>query len=195
MKEKLIVQSLSPLALLTIVRNFSFVTKDTDGIELCFKDFISENIVLLIVMVFCAIWVLLALWFLLEFKAFHYADTIPGYEIEIIEEKQDASLNFFLTLILPLVIDDVQTWQGASVFIIILLLIFILLAKTNLFYANPVLSILGYHVYKFKFKQNTKFPKEYIAVAKKLEKTNPISYKEITKNESFEDTIFYIERN
>ena len=74
-----------------------------------------------------------------------------------IVEKEDASLNFFLTMIIPLLIDDVDTIQGAITFLIIVVLMCVLLGRTNLFYANPVLSLLGYRIYTFSFVDNSKY--------------------------------------
>ena len=45
MKFKLMVQSLSPLALLTIVSNFSFVTKNNGGGTLSTSAFFQQNAV------------------------------------------------------------------------------------------------------------------------------------------------------
>nr|WP_315441828.1 hypothetical protein [uncultured Treponema sp.] len=151
MKIKLMIQSLSPLALLTIIRNYTFIWTDDLGNKYNIKQILSNNSFLLIVDLVCLLWILLSIWFFVEFKAFFYANTQEGDTITIHKEKTDESLNFFITLILPLVIDNVGTWQGMTVFFIILIMICILLAKTNLFYANPILTILGYHIFEFTF--------------------------------------------
>ena len=52
-------------------------------------------------------------------------------------------MNFFMTMIIPLLIDDVGTIQGAVTFLIIVVMMCALLSKTHLYYANPVLAILG----------------------------------------------------
>lgn len=67
------IQSWSPLALLTIVRNFKFTTADTLGEKLPFKGFVTNNLVLLMVMLFCVLWVLLFIVYYVEFKAFNRA--------------------------------------------------------------------------------------------------------------------------
>lgn len=186
MKCKLMIQSLSPLALLTIISNFSFTLTDAFGRQFSCKEFLCTNIVLLFVLCFCVLWVLLSVWFYIEFRAFQYTDKKTGYDIEIEEEKSEDSLNFFLTLILPLLIDDINTWQGATVFFIVLFMICILLYKTKLFYANPVLSIFGYKIYEFNFCENKNVQeKRLIGICNgKINKT--IMYKEIT------NTVFYI---
>lgn len=188
MKFKLMIQSLSPLALLTIIRNFSFVTTTCVGFTLGLKDFILENIILLIVLLFCLIWVILALVFFISFGAFKWNDKEGGYEICSVVEKEDAGLNFFITLIIPLLLDDVNTLQGALSSAIVVLLICILLYKTNLFYANPVLALLGYRVYEFSFKQNEKYgDKQLVGLCKgKLTENRSVEYKRIT------DKVIYI---
>lgn len=188
MRKKLMIQSLSPLALLTIVRNFSFVTRDDTGTCLTSTMFWEYNKILLIVMAVCVIWIILAGWYYVMFMAFKFTDKKSGYTIKIIDEDEEASLNFFMTLIIPLLIDEVHSIQGALTLLIIIILMCILLFKTSLFYANPVLAILGYSVYIFKFENNTECPKdEYIGLSRsKINNKCAIEYKKIT------DKVFYI---
>lgn len=190
MREKLMIQSLSPLALLTIVKNFSFITRDDTGAHLTIGMFWVQNKILLIVMAICAVWIVLAVWYYIAFLAFKFTDKKSGYTIELIEEDDEASLNFFMTLIIPLLIDEVHSIQGALTLLIIMILMCVLLFKTNLFYANPVLSILGYHVYIFKFEENAQCTRErYIGLSRnEIDGRCSIEYKEIT------DKVFYIRR-
>ena len=187
MKFKLMIQSLSPLALLTIINNFSFITTDCTGKKFLYKEFIQTNFTLLLVLFFCSIWVIMSLWFYIEFRAFQYTDKKSGYDITNISEKSEDSLNFFLTMILLLLIDNIDNLQGALVFFIVLLMICILLYKTKLFYANPVLSILGYRIYEFSFSKNSEVLTEERVIgicSGNIE--NCITYKKITEG------IFYI---
>lgn len=187
MKLKLMIQSLSPLALLTIINNFSFVTENNYGEVFSAKEFIYLNFILLFVLSFCVIWVILSVWFYIEFKAFQYTDKQSGYDIIIKNERGEDSLNFFLTLILPSLIDDINRWQGATVFFLVLFMICVLLYKTRLFYANPVLSILGYKVVEFEFSENSKVSKKnLIGIYNGKITNNNIMYKTIT------DTVYYI---
>lgn len=182
MKFKLLLQSLSPLALLTIIRNFSFEYISSSGKKYTHTEFINNNMILIIVLSLCSIWFLMSVLCFLQFKAFKLADKSSGYEIKNIQENEDASLNFFLTLIIPLLIDDVGTIQGALTFLCIIIIIIILLSKTNLFYANPILAMLGYNIYIFEFKNNKEFIGEIIGLCKgKLTGNNTIEYKQITE--------------
>lgn len=194
MKIKLMIQSLSPLAFLTIIKNFTFVYKDSSGNYYNIKQLvignISSNICLTIVYSVCLLWLLLSICFFIQFRAFLYTNTYEGDDITIQEEQTYKSLDFFMTLILPLVINDVDTWQGMSVFFITLIMISILLAKTDLFYANPVLTILGYRFFKFSFNKdiNTKYicicDKKSSQILLKTKKATPI-YRKITLNVYF----------
>ena len=49
----------------------------------------------------------------ISFTAFRWTDKKQGYQLSSFVEKEDASLNFFMTMIIPLLIDDVGTIQGA----------------------------------------------------------------------------------
>ena len=159
LKRMLMLQSLSPLALLTIIRNFSFTLPvgefKTSGEMI--GVFIKENRILIVVMILCLIWIIAAVISYFSFSVFKWTDKKRGYEIKDVHEEEDASLNFFMTMIIPLLIDDVYTLQGALTFAIIVVLMCALLERTKLFYANPVLSLLGYRIYTFSFVDNSKY--------------------------------------
>lgn len=148
---------MSLLALLTLIRNSSVDFVDSSGDKLSWDQFIAENGLLLIVLGACMMWVLLAAAYYVSFAAFKWSDVESGYEIVGVEEQEGAGLNFFLTLIVPLVIDDVGTVQGCLSFTLVIAIICCLLHKTNLFYANPILAVLGYRVYEFSFKSNKNY--------------------------------------
>lgn len=188
MKTKLMVQSMSLLALLTFIRNCSVVTVDDAGVELTQSQFVLENGLTLIVLGICVIWLLLAAAYYVSFVAFKWSGNETGYEIVDVSEKEGAGLDFFLTLIVPLIIDDVDTIQGFVSFILIIAIICCLLYQTNLFYANPVLAILGYRVYEFTFKRNAQFGEERcIGICRgKITRGQTIEYKEIA------DKVLYI---
>lgn len=187
MKKQLMIQSLSPIALLTIVKNWSFIIKDDEGVNLALKEFVCANLPLLCIILLCVIWCVLAIVFIISFNAFKYADRKQGYSIAVVEKKEDASLNFFFTLILPLVIDNLNTWQGVITFFLILIFTWLLMARTKLFYANPVLSIIGYHVTEIAFVENKeKGNSTYVAISYgEIDEKHNVEYKDITKDVLF----------
>lgn len=155
LKHKLMLQSLSPLAFLTIVRNFKFTpVSELAENQSYWGEFVRLNNVLIVVFLLCATWILAAIISFISFTAFRWTDKKQGYQLSSFVEKEDASLNFFMTMIIPLLIDDVGTIQGAVTFLIIVVMMCALLSKTHLYYANPVLAILGYRVYEITFKSN-----------------------------------------
>lgn len=186
LKHSLMLQSLSPLALLTIIRNFSFKQPwvEKTSPKLFWGEFIQLNRVLIIVFVLCVVWIIAAVWSFVSFSAFKWMDKKQGYQLKSYKEKEDASLNFFMTMIIPLLLDDVGTIQGAVTFLIIVVMMCALLNKTTLYYANPVLAILGYRVYEIEFQDNKEYKGKYISVVKgKLPKSlRSIECKPITKN-------------
>lgn len=187
MKRKLMIQSLSPIALLTIIKNLSFVVENDTGEKLTKCAFIQANLPLLIVISVCVLWILLAICFLISFNVFKYADKKGAFSIAIIEEKDEDSLNFFLTLVLPLLIDNVNTWQGMTLFFLILILTWGLMANTRLFYANPILSLLGYRITEIAFLANQGKTKDsYIAISRgALDVKHNVEYKDITEDVLF----------
>ncbi len=190
LKHKLMLQSLSPLAFLTIVRNCSFMpVGELTANQTYWGEFVHLNKVLIVVFLLCAAWILAAVISFISFTAFKWTDKRQGYQLSSFEEKEDASLNFFMTLIIPLLIDDVGTIQGAITFLIIVVMMCALLSKTHLYYANPVLAILGYRVYEVQFKSNPDFDGERcLAVVKgSLSKSvGSVEYKVIN------DTVLYM---
>ena len=204
MKFKLMIVSLSPLALLTIIRNFSFelpnetqkrcslatvvheiLQKPQSDAQYTLCDIILHNWVLCVVLLLCFIWVATAVYYFVSFQAFKWAGGKEGYQIVDIEEKEDASLNFFLTLIIPLLMDDVATIQGALTFLLIVAAISALLYRTKLFYANPILAMLGYRIYEFRFKSNKTYHDERITAISfgRLTGKNSIEYKIVSKDD------------
>ena len=190
MKTKLTVLSLSPLCLLTIIMNFKFVYVTSTGQMLSYNQFINTNILTIILLTICLIWFLVSIFLYVYFKFMVSFGKTGGYTIEKITEDKEAGLNFFLTLILPLLLGDLNEWQNAASFVVIFIIIFILLMKTNLFYANPVLTLLGYHVYKLNFKENPSIYEQCIVVAiSKISKKDTIEYKKMADNILFAKVI------
>lgn len=183
------IQSLSPLALLTIIRNFSFVTVNDLGEKLSAEAFLHQNIVILFVILICSLWIISAIWCFVQFKAFHFTDKESGYTVTSVHEDETAGLHFFITLIIPLLLDDVGSIQGALTFLIIVAMLCVLLARTNLFYANPVLALIGFRVYKFKFVDNSGFTQDCVGLCYGIMgENNSIEYKRIT------DSVLYVGR-
>ena len=83
-------------------------------------EFVRLNNVLIVVFLLCATWILAAIISFISFTAFRWTDKKQGYQLSSFVEKEDASLNFFMTMIIPLLLDDVGTIQGAVTFLILI---------------------------------------------------------------------------
>lgn len=61
--------------------------------------------------------------------------------------------------VLPMTMDNLYTYRGKVIFCVLMAILFFLMWKTNLYYQNPVLTVLGYEVFSFKFEttQETKY--------------------------------------
>ena len=181
MKTKLTILSLSPICLLTFIMNFKFDCLISDGQTPTVCEFILNNIFTIIILFICLLWCLISVFLLCYFKFFGSFGENGGFTINTVHEDKEAGINFFLTFILPLLIGDLNEWQNAVGFVLIFIIIFILLMKTDLFYANPILTICGYHVYKVIFNNNFNIRGECVAVTtKRITEKNTIEYKNIT---------------
>lgn len=184
MKKQLIILSLSPLFLLTILQYFPFEKFSRVVANLFNIQMICKHLPLYIGMWICLIWAILSFLIFIKFVCFQQYDTVGGYEIKDVKEEKEAGLNFFLTLILPLLVNNISTWNGLLLMIFLVFIIICLLSKTNLYYQNPVLIILKYKVYKFEFVDNEHLPDgEYIALIRgNMDSNNTIEYKKIEDN-------------
>lgn len=187
MKIQLLMQSLSPLFLLTIIKNWRFSTEN-QGKILTGIEFIEKNSILLCMLTVCFAWIIISFVFYCKFKLFAKSGKTGGYQVKSVKKDEETSLNFFITIILPLLVSDINEIQGALVFVLIIILICMLLYKTNLFFYNPVLSILGYHFYEFEFVENNLNTGKYIGIS-----INRISDEMVCKYKAITDKVFYIE--
>ena len=113
-----------------------------------------------------------------------------GESLINIEKIQDSGVTFFMTYVLPMAMDDLDTLRGFIVFAILMAMLFALMWKTNLYYQNPVLTILGYEIFSFKF-ETTQLEgyeeKECIGITRgKVEERNNI------KRQIISDNVFFI---
>lgn len=56
-----------------------------------------------------------------------------------------------MTYVLPMTMEDLDTWKGFFVFGILMIMLFALMMENEFILSNPVLTLLGYEVFSFKF--------------------------------------------
>jgi len=193
LKRQLIVQSFTPLFALVLIKYFDwniipvtikFFQKLLHGdVSVFVRIWKSPVFGSFFVSLISLIWIiigLIALWQLKDAQSSNYKDN--GQKVVIEEELTESGITFFMTFVLPLLLDDVTTLRGLLLFWGILSLVFLLMWRTNLYYQNPILTILGYKVYKIHFvaKPNKK-SKTYIAVCRKeLDPDKIVKWKHIS---------------
>lgn len=96
-------------------------------------------------------------------------------------------LTFLTTYIIPLICIDIKQLRYFIVFVILLVIIGCIYIKTNLFYANPTLALLGYYIYKVETNDQA-CPNAIFISNGKLSENQNVQYIKLDKK------IFYVGR-
>jgi len=111
-------------------------------------------------------------------------------QIEKIENINYEYLTFLTTYIIPLICFNLKSLRDIIVLIVLLIILGCLFVKTNLYYANPSLALMGYHIYKADVKTKNGNKENIILIAKeKIEKGDSVFPKRL------EDNVYYIIKN
>ena len=200
LKRKLIIQSFLPLSILVIIKNVNmeiwvsfsnFVKRLLDGeisvLMKLFKHPHTWSFLLIVISVIVAISGVIAIWQFREVQFSGFTDA--GEKVKIEEKITDSGITFFMTFILPLLMDNIVSFNDFAVYIGIILLVGSLMTKTNLYYQNPILTLLGYKLYKIKFLNASLKEcenKQFIAVCKdELNEDNIVKWKFISDDICF----------
>ncbi len=140
----LLLQALSPIAVLMFFKTLPFENILKNGIEKTAQ----ENILLTVFICLLLLWLVVVVFCRMYFSSFGKMELDEkNRTAKKIEEDKESSLDFFMTFLLPLVIDDVDKINGFCVFWVSLIMVILLLRKTSLFYRNPVLAAFGYRMF------------------------------------------------
>lgn len=143
------------------------------------KEILTKNLVSIFALLFLLIGILCV---------FRFKYKISGSEqtpitITNIENKNYEHLTFLSTYIIPLIAFDLTKPRYFIVLMILLLAIGVIYLKTNLFYSNPTLAILGYHIYKADAKFRTENRVNIILISREnLSLNQKVSYRKIDEN-------------
>lgn len=123
----------------------------------------------LVVFIVSIVWLVVTTFVALGFKGIQNDNFISaGEQIVVVERETDGGAVFLVTYVLPLLMDYIDNWRGLLVFFVLLLIVIMLLIHSKCFYNNPMLSLLQYKTYTFKFVNPEKdikdAEKEYIAI-------------------------------
>lgn len=155
-------QSFAPLFLILFVKYFRwellqliviFIKKVCKAPEEAWTKAVSHSLFITVLLeVFCLFWILYSLYGIRKFSTSQQSNfTSAGESLTEIKKISDSGVTFFMTYVLPMALDDLNTFRGVIVFGILMIMLFSLMWKTNLYYQNPVLTVLGYEVFTFEF--------------------------------------------
>lgn len=108
------------------------------------KELVTSNIVPFIALIL----ILIGGISFYDFKFFARGATEIPFEITKIENINYENLTFLVTYIIPLVCFDLKEPRYTIVLITLLILMGFYYVRTDLFYNNPTLSLLGFNIYK-----------------------------------------------
>lgn len=114
------------------------------------------------------------------------ATDIP-FEVTKVEGINYEHLTFLATYVIPLISFEFSSTRQLAVFVLLLLVMCVIYIKTDLFYANPSLALLGFQIYRANgnFKVGTR--ENIILISKcKIVENQKLSYIKL------DDRIYYV---
>lgn len=109
-----------------------------------------------------------------------------GENLKIIRQKNDVGVTFLVTYVFPLFIDDINTIRNFIILVSMIIFLILLLLRTNLYYQNPILIMLGYKIYVVQIsnpENRNLLNKEIIAISReKLVEGRVIKKKKLSDN-------------
>lgn len=154
-----------------------------DRIFIGFSELLKRNIIPLIALFLLFYGMVLCIKYKYKFRG---TMQLP-IKIKDIKNINYEHLTFLTTYIIPLICIDIREVRYLLVFITLIVSIGCIYIKTDLFYANPTLALLGYHIYKVET-NHSKCPKSIFISHGKLYKGESVQYIQMDKN------IFYVGR-
>jgi len=144
-KVGLYVTSLWLLFFLLIVLTIDVpITFSKNYIFIGFEELLKRNIIPIISFVFLILGIIYCFYFNYKFKG-----TAPlQVEVQEIKNVNYEHILFLTTYIIPLLSFDISNIRYLLLLFLLLVIICAIYIQTNLFYANPTLALLGYHIYE-----------------------------------------------
>ncbi len=150
-KQELILQTFLPLFILLLIKNFRI----EDITSLYGESSLYNNMLFLKigVLILCFVF---SIGGLISLYSFCHSMQDSGFtsrneHIKIIKHKSEEGLIFLVSYIIPLSMNNVfDTLNSFAFFIFIIVLIYLLVNNSELFYQNPILICLGYRVVSYK---------------------------------------------
>ncbi|HEA0810675.1 TPA: hypothetical protein RVC43_001750 [Escherichia coli] len=171
------------LYILSLSLLFFFFIVITIDIPICFGDkckfigfekLISNNVVAII----CALLFLYSIVAYFKFKYDIKQSTEIPFEVVKVESINYEHLTFLATYVIPLITFDFEKTKYIIVLAMLLVVMGIIYIKTDLFYANPSLALMGFHIYKLDgvFKGGEKRDGIIVITRKKIKMGDSVKY-------------------
>ena len=149
--------------------------------KILFKQLMFNNIIPLT----CILLIVLGIvGYILFLDSLNNAKSLP-VEIEECESVNYENLSFLATYIIPLVCFPMETNREICVLFFVIIVIGCIFIKTNLYYMNPSLVLLGFNVYKVTCKSGNAFGTGIVIIKGKLNVKNSIKYMSLSDNVYF----------
>lgn len=173
--------SLWILMFMLIVLKIDVSMIGTKAIWQTIKQFIAANSFSMI----CLGIILIGLIGYVYFKdSLNNAKRLP-VEIEKCESVNYENLSFLATYVIPLVCFPMETEREIFVLFAVIVIIGCIFVKTNLYYTNPSLVLLGFNVYSVKCKNGLAFNEGIVIVKGQLKEKDTIKYMSLSDNVYF----------
>lgn len=144
-----------------------------------FKKLFVTNIVPTIALLL----LLFGILFFLNFKYKLNGSQQNHITIRKIENRNYEHLTFLSTYIIPLIAFDLTKVRYTLVLLLLLVAIGFMYIKTNMFYTNPTLALLGYRIYKVDASFRTGNEEGIIIISREdISQGDILSYKQIHEN-------------
>lgn len=106
-------------------------------------------------------------------------------QVEQCESINYENLSFLATYIIPLVCFPMENEREIFVLFSVIIIIGCIFAKTNLYYSNPSLVLLGFNVYKVRTNSMDQFKNGIVIVRDKITAGDSIKYLNLSDNVYF----------
>lgn len=114
------------------------------------------------------------------------ATDIP-FQVTKVEGINYEHLTFLATYVIPLISFEFSSTRQLAVFVLLLLVMCVIYIKTDLFYANPSLALLGFQIYRANGNFKTGVRENIILICKcKIVENQKLSYIKL------DDRIYYV---
>ncbi|MDO7786065.1 anti-phage protein KwaA [Desulforamulus aquiferis] len=150
-----------------------------------FKELTSRNIIPIISLFFLFI----GLFYVLRFRYKLKGSNNSYFRIKKIRNKNYEHLTFLTTYIIPLICLDLSDLRYIIVLMFLLVIIGIIYIKTDMFYANPTLALLGYQLYEADAELRDGLKEQIILISReKIDEQSNVVYKKL------DEKIYFIRR-